>query len=318
MKKDTEVSRLLRAFDKVGKRVHVLGNSETGVVIALDLEGRIFTVLNGEIINRVNFDAVEGQSTRARYLNPGGDGLWPAPEGTALGYQYVTGEWRIAPGLRSARYLVAKSTEDSVTIVAEVDLINNQGVGIPTLFKREIHIEPDREAITVNVIESITYIGHKPLVESDCLLAPWSLCQFNCGPGCEVIFPCRDKTSVWDLYYQETNTSLIWEQGICRALTSGTHRYQIAIGEEVPWIEFRDSRRGLVVHRKADPLPSGHSYIDIRDVLPDILPDSKGVRYSVYNDNSGFMEIEAVGGCPKIILPDTELKVVVSSRFMKM
>jgi hypothetical protein len=318
MEKRTGTMQMLEAFDMAGKRIHVLGNSETGVIVALDMEGRLFTVLNGEVLNRVNFEAIKGQSTRNQYLNPGGDGLWPAPEGTTLGYQYVTGEWRVAPGLRSARYLVAESAEDSVTIIAEVDIINNQGVGIPTLFRRQIHIEPDRGEITVNVIESITYIGRKPLSGSDCLLAPWSLCQFDCGPGCEVIFPCKDETAVWDLYDQENKTSLIWEQDICRALTNGTHRYQIAIGEAVPWIEFRDPRRGLVVHRKADPLPSGHSFIDIRDVSPDIPPDSKGVRYSVYSDNSGFMEIEAVGGYPGVILPDTELKVAVSSRFIKM
>lgn len=318
MGKRTESIQMLEAFDKAGKRVHIVGNSECGVIVALDMEGRLFTVLNGEVLNRVNFDAIKGQSTRNQYLNPGGDGLWPAPEGTTLGYQYVTGEWRVTPGLRSARYLVSEWGENSATVVAEVDIINNQGLGIPTLFKRQIHIEPDKREITVNGIESITYIGRKPLSGSDCLLAPWSLCQFDCGPGCEVIFPCTDETAVWDLYDQENNTSLIWEQGICRALTNGMHRYQIAFGEEVPWIEFRDPRRGLVVHRKAGPLPSGHSFIDIRDASPDIPPDSKGVRYSVYSDNSGFMEIEAVGGCPGIILPDTELKIAVSSRFIKM
>lgn len=311
-----KATELLSAFAQAGKMTHLVGNLHVGVIVALDMEGRLFTVLNGEVLNRVNFDAIKGQSTRNQYLNPGGDGLWPAPEGTTLGYQYATGEWRVAPGLRSARYLVAESTEYSVTIVAEVDLINNQGVGIPALFRRQIRIEPDRREITVNVIESITYIGRKPLSGSDCLLAPWSLCQFDCGPGCEVIFPCKDKTSVWDLYDQENNTSLIWEQGICRALTNGTHRYQIAIGEEIPWIEFSDPRRGLVVRRKAGPLPLGYSFIDIRDASPNILPDSAGVRYSVYSDNSGFMEIEAVGGCPGIILQDTELKVAVSSRFI--
>ena len=82
---------MLEAFDKAGKRVHVLGNHETGVFIALDMEGRIFTVLNGEVLNRVNFDAIKGQSTRAQYLNPGGDGLWPAPEGD--GFRIPVCDW---------------------------------------------------------------------------------------------------------------------------------------------------------------------------------------------------------------------------------
>jgi hypothetical protein len=318
MKKKTESIQMLEAFKKAGKRVHVLGNTETGVIIALDMEGRIFTVLNGEILNRVNFEAINGQSTRILYLNPGGDGLWPAPEGTSLGYQYATGEWRVPPGLRSARYLVTESTETSATITAEVDLINNLGLGVPAIFMRQISIESDQKEITVHVTESINYIGHNPLTGGNYLLAPWTLCQFDCGSGCEVVFPCKDESAVWDLYDQANKTPLIWEQGICIATTNGTYRYQIGIGEEVPWIEFRDPRRNLVVHRKAELPPAGYSYIDIRDASPNLIPDSKGVRYSVYSDDSGFMEIEAVGGCPAIILPGSELKVAVCTRFTKM
>lgn len=310
-----KAKQLLKAFEKAGKRTHLVGNYKTGVIIALDMEGRLFTVLNGEVLNRVNLDAVGGQSTRSQYLNPGGDGLWPSPEGTTLGYEYVTNVWRVPPSLRSARYLVADSTEDSATIVAEVDLINNQGLGVPTLFKRQISIEPDQRRITVNVIESITYIGHKPLSSTDCLLAPWTLCQFDCGPGCEVVFPCVDKFGVWDLYDQVNNTEVILKEGFCRALTNGSQRYQIAIGDEIPWIEFRDSRCGLVVRRQASSLPEGQSYIDIRDASPDVSPRTKGVRYSVYSDTANFMEIEAVGGCPASIHPGTEMSIHVTTRF---
>ena len=316
MQRRIKAKHLLKVFDRTGKRTHLVGNYKTGVIIALDMEGRLFTILDGEVLNRVNLDAVVGQSTSGQYLNPGGDGLWPAPEGTTLGYEYVTGAWRVPPGLRSARYLVADKTEDSSTIIAEVDLINNQGFGIPTLFKRQVSIEPEQRAITVNVIESITYIGHRQLSVTECLLAPWTLCQFDCGPGCEVVFPCLDKSGVWDLYAQGKNTEVIFEEGFCRTLTNGLQRYQIAIGEEIPWIEFHDSRSGMVVQRKAGSLPEGQSYIDIRDVSPDISPARKGVRYSVYSDTAGFMEIEAVGGCPGTIMPDAEMKVQVTTRYI--
>ena len=68
----------------------------------------------------------------------------------------------------------------------------------------------------------------------------------------------------------------------------------------MPWIEFRDPRRGLTVRRQAGPLPAGESYIDIRDAACEVAPARKGVRYSVYSDTAGFMEIEAVGGCPAV------------------
>ena len=310
-----KATQMLKAFGKAGKRVHVVGNLDAGVIVALDMEGRLFTVLDGEVLNRVNPDAIEGESSQKLYLNPGGDGLWPAPEGTSLGYQYSTGAWRVSPGLRAARYRVIRAAKRGAEILAEVDLINCQGRGIPTLFKRRIAVAPGRRSVDVRVVESITYIGHMPLRRADCLLAPWTLCQFNCGPGCEVVFPCAQRASVWDLYDEPSDAQREWHGRLCRTATNGSQRYQIAIGRQVPWIEFRDPRRGLVVRRRAGLLHAGQSYIDTRDAAPDTAPDRKGVRYSVYSDTAGFMEIEAVGGCPPVIQPNTEMSVGVSTRF---
>jgi hypothetical protein len=312
-----QAKQILEAFARAGKQVHVVGDRAAGVIIALDLEGRLFTVLNGEVLNRVNLEAIAGESTQKTYLNPGGDGLWPAPEGTSRGYQYSTGVWRVTPGLRAARYLVIQAAKHSTTVAAEVDLINAQGRGIPALVKRQITLTQGRGSITLRTVESITYIGRAPLRRTDCLLAPWTLCQFDSGPGCEVVFPCTKKASVWDLYDDPSDGQRQWRSPLCRTVTDGSQRYQIAIGAEVPWIEFRDPRRSLVVRRAAGRLPPGHGYIDIRDAAPDVTPARKGVRYSVYSDTAGFMEIEAVGGCPAVIQPNTELSLEVTTRFAR-
>ena len=308
---------MLAAFSKAGKRTHLVGDLKAGVIVALDLEGRLFTVLDGEVLNRVNPEAIAGQSTQTQYLNPGGDGLWAAPEGTALGYQYSTSAWRVTPGLRAARYLVTESAQRSVEVLAEVDLINGQGRGVPTLFKRRITVTPGRRSINVRVVESITYIGRVPLRRSEGLLAPWTLCQFDCGPGCEVAFPCPQKASVWDLYDDPSDAQREWHGRSCRTATNGSQRYQIALDQAVPWIEFRDPRRGLAVRRQAGPLPAGQAYIDIRDAAPSVAPSRKGVRYSVYSDTAGFMEIEAAGGCPPVIQPNTEMSVRVNTQFAR-
>ena len=310
-----KATRVLKAFAAAGKQVHLVGDLNAGVIIALDMEGRLFTVLEGDVLNRVNLDAVAGESTRERYLNPGGDGLWPAPEGTSLGYQYSTGAWRVTPGLRAARYLVTRASERSAEVVAEVDLINAQGRGIPTLFKRQITVTPGRRSVTVRTVESITHIGCTALRRKDCLLAPWTLCQFDSGPDCEVVFPCTSKAAVWDLYDDPSDAQRDWQGSLCRTATNGSQRYQIAIGPEVPWIEFQDPHRGLVVRRAAGPLPASQSCIDIRDAAPDVQPARKGVRYSVYSDTANFMEIEAVGGCPAVIPPSAEMRVGVNTRF---
>jgi len=309
--------RILKVFAQAGKRVHLVGDLRAGVIIALDLEGRLFTVLDGEVLNRVNPDAIAGQSTQQVYLNPGGDGLWPAPEGTSLGYQYSTGAWRVTPGLRAARYLVTKATKCSATVLAEVDLINAQGRGIPTLFKRSVTVTPGAAAVTVRTLESITYIGRAPLRRTECLLAPWTLCQFDSGPACEVVFPSKHKADVWDLYDDPSDAQRQWGTTLCRTATDGSQRYQIAIASRVPWIEWRAPHRELVVRRHAGSLPAGQAYIDIRDAAPHFTPDPRGVRYSVYCDTAGFMEIEAVGGCPAVIQPNTELSLAVTTRFAR-
>lgn len=310
-----KANQLIKMFAKAGKRAVMAGDADAGVIVGLDLEGRWFGVLGGEVLSRVNPEAVLGQCTREQYLNPGGDGLWPAPEGTTLGYEYSAGAWRVPPGLRGARFNVTRCSKRSVTVCAEVDLVNNRGHGIPALFGRQITVVPSRGAMTVRVSESVTYIGRIALRRSEALLAPWSLCQFDCGPGCEVVFPCTRKAAVWDLYAQPSDGQRTWDNGMCHTRTDGSQRYQIAIGAEVPWIELRDPRRGLTVRRTAGPLPQGHSFIDIRDAAPDILPDKRGIRYSVYSDVSGFMEIEAAGGCPTVLNPESVMRVDVSTRF---
>lgn len=313
-----KIEDFLSEFEKAKKRVHVIGTPEAAVVIALDMEGRIFTVLNGEVINKINTDAIKGQSTCNNYLNPGGDVLWPAPEGTTLGYQYSTGNWRVSPSVNSARYLVTGSTDKSAVIAAEIDLINNQGLGFPAIFKRSVYIRSSPDIISVSVAESITYIGDRIVNRSECSLAPWSLCQLNCGSGgCSVVFPCVDKSHVWSLYENEVGSELIWDNNQCNVLTGGTNRFQIGISEKVPYIEFFDPVNGLRVKRESSNLSPYESYIDIRDVQPTIVPDSRGVRYSVYNDNNGFMEIEAVGGCPEIIQKGTEMNVTIITTFAK-
>ena len=98
------LDKLMDLFAAGRRRHHLVGSSECGVVIGLDLEGRLFGVLNGRVLNRVNEAAFLGVCTRENYLNPGGDGLWPAPEGSELGYEYAIGDWRVPPGLTNARF----------------------------------------------------------------------------------------------------------------------------------------------------------------------------------------------------------------------
>jgi len=309
------INELQAAFDQAGKRTHFIGNRKAGVLIALDMEGRLFTVWNGEVINRVNPDAIRFYSDQFNYHNPGGDVLWPAPEGTLMGYQYPTGKWRVAPGIRFARYQVKQTESGRAIVEAEIDLVNNKGIGVATLFGRDIHIAGDENKVIVRVKESVTYIGKKVLHASEAIIAPWTLCQFDTDYRGKVIFPCSDPSELWDLYAETIAGECLLRNEMMEVPADGKKRFQVGLSPSVPWIAFHHIQQGLIVKRTAQQIDPAQSYIDIRDADPSCQPDSRGVRFSIYNDSSGFMEIEAVGGCPDVITPGTVLSVEVETSY---
>ena len=309
------VEELLALFEQGRRRCHLVGGEAAGCVVGLDLEGRLFAVLEGEVLNRVNPEAFARPSTMAEYVNPGGDGLWPAPEGSRLGYEYSTPEWRVPPGLTGARYRVERATDNAALVRAEIDLINASGLGVPTAFERDVTVRSEGGALVLTVTECIEYLGRGPLTASECLLAPWSLAQFDCGSGCAVRFPAAGNAAPWDLY-DPSDEQRALRDGVWHTRTDATGpRYQIGIGEGVDWLEYCDPRRGLRVRRTSGALPAGQAYIDIADRPPDANPAGPGVRFSVYSDPSGFMEVEAAGGCPAVIEPGARMPLVTTTTY---
>jgi len=305
---------LLDLFRRAKKRAVLVGNETQGAIVGLDLEGRLYFVHGGQVISRVNPDAIEGISDRAGYNNPGGDGLWPAPEGTRLGYEYSTGEWEVPIGLVNARFVVTRQTEWAATIEAEVPLINAEMSGFPTVFRREVKVIPG-ETTTMEVIESIEYLGRKTLHSGEFLLAPWSLCQFDWAEGDEFAF-CGS-SEIRDLYTGSTSYRKVQDGRISYAPTT-EKRYQIALGEDVKDIELRLNSKGLRITRHVEPLTDGGRYVDIADAPADVEPLKDGVKYSFYNDPSHFLEIEAVGTCPRELVKGTVLGAKITTCIERM
>ena len=295
------------------RRVNVTGTPENGIIAGLDLEGRLFAVLNGRVLNRVVPSAITNRSNKNGYLNPGGDALWPAPEGTCFGYEYGTGKWRVPPSITGAVWEVVEQSERKSVIRAEIDLVNNRHLGIPCEFERRIEMESNGKSMIQDVTEIIRYIGDRTLTKDEFRLAPWSLCQFDSGEGCNVIVPPPKTTDIWDMY--DPSLSKRGMSGDKYFIDTKTDfRFQLGLGENIPWIEYINGT-DFRVKRYTGPLPPGQSYIDITDAPPEQLPSDEGVKLSIYCDPSGFMEIEACGGCPDILLPGTELSVNVITEF---
>lgn len=296
------------------RRVQVTGTAENGVIAALDLEGRLFTVVNGRVLNRVVPSAIQNRSNRFAYLNPGGDALWPAPEGTCFGYEYGSGQWRVPPSITGAVWELAQQSENKAVIKAEIDLVNNRQHGIPCEFERHIEIDRRGESLIQHVTEIIRYIGYRTLDKGEFSLAPWSLCQFDSGQECKVIMPPPAAEDIRDMYDSSlSHRGISGDKYVVNTQTD--FRFQLELSENVPWIEFicgNDFR----VKRYVGILPPGQRHIDIADVSPEQFPSDFGVKLSVYCDPSGFMEMEACGGCPDTLFPGTELSVKVTTEYV--
>lgn len=305
---------LLDTLNKAFRRSHVIGTPENGIIAALDLEGRLFAVVNGRVLNRVVPSAIIGHSNKNAYLNPGGDALWPAPEGSCLGYEYGTGTWRVPPAITGAVWNLVEQSENKSVIRAEIDLINNCQLGIPCEFERHIEIKHSRESLIQNVTEIIRYIGIKTLRKNEFLLAPWSLCQFDAGQGCKVIMPPPLDEDIRDMYDSSTSQRGMSE-GKYVVDANTDYRFQLGIGENVPWIEYIKGN-DFRVKRYSGALPQGQHYIDIADSPPEQFPSDYGVKLSIYCDPSGFMEIEACGGCPETLVPGAELSVNITTEYI--
>ena len=296
------------------RRSHLTGTLENGVIAALDLEGRLFTVVNNKVISRVVPSAIKNRSNKDTYHNPGGDALWPAPEGTTLGYEYTTGNWRVPPAITGAVWEVISHGNGRSVIRAEIDLVNNLQVGIPCEFERTIEISRQEDCFIQNVTETIRYIGKKTLRKGEFLLAPWSLCQFDSGKKGKVTMPPPNEEDIWDMYGPSgSQRQLI--NGVYVVETGTNDRFQLGLSSKIPWIEYTLENQ-FRVKRYAGELPANQFYIDIADAPPDQLPSSRGVSLSVYCDPSGFMEIEACGGCPVEMKPGTELSVRITTEYV--
>lgn len=296
------------------RRIHVTGTPENGVIAALDLEGRLFTVVNGRVLNRVVASAILNRSNRNAYLNPGGDALWPAPEGTCYGYEYGTGRWRVPPAITGAVWEVVEHSENKAVIRAEIDLVNNRQLGIPCEFERHIEIERSGSSLVQHVTEIIRYIGVRTLKKDEFSLAPWSLCQFDSVPGCKVIMPPLSSADIRDMYDSSlSQRGISGDKYVVNPQTD--FRFQLGLGKNVPWIEFI-SGSDFRVKRTTGSLPAGQRYIDIADAAPDQFPSDFGVNLSIYCDPSGFMEIEACGGCTGLLSHGTELSVNVTTEYV--
>ena len=310
-------NEFLDLMERSRRRAAVAGTLENGIIVGLDLEGRLFTVMNGRVLSRVVSEAILERSDRNRFLNPGGDALWPGPEGTRFGYEYATGVWRVPPSITGAVWLVRQPARPErgtsfLEIEAEVDLVNSLQVGLPVLLRRRIECETQNGILVQRVTETIRYLGTRTLGRDEFLLVPWSLCQFDYGEGSVYRFPLNSKSDRWDFYAPSEKRQKI-EDGICEVAVPTDERFQIGIGENVPCVEyFYPGHFKLTRYIEGD---IDGRFSDIADADSSAMPSDRGTKFSVYCDPSGFTEVEACGGSLDRLEPGYETSVTIVTKF---
>lgn len=297
------IEQLFDICQSNGRTPVMIADGDSAVVAVTGMEGRIFYAYQGELVSLFRPEAaVNISSAKNGYFNPGGDGLWPAPEGTSLGYEYTTGSWRVPAALTSARYEVISNTGNSFEIAAEIDLINNQQLGIPCRFIRKSAIKVENDAAIIEQYDAIEYIGRRELSISEFQLAPWSLSQFDVNERSIARFG-RPNGPVRDLYMPSSEV-LRYAEDTVEMIHDPQNRIQLALPEESRFVELLLPDRNLQITRVSSPLAAGLQPIDIADAPVDVAPVD-AVRFSIYNDPSGFMELEVAGGCPEKLTPGT-------------
>lgn len=301
------IEELVEISSRSGRRPLVISSGNTAVIATLGMEGRLFYARNGEVVSLFRRESAENISTsKTGYLNPGGDGFWPAPEGTRFGYEYSTGSWRVPAAIISAQYDVVSRNADSLEIAAEIDLINNQQLGIPCRFVRKVQVKEIDNVSIIEQYDAIEYIGCCELASGTFSIAPWSLSQFTVDKNTIARFG-DPGTPVRDLY-QPSKDLLTSDGKVVSMKHDDKNRIQLALPEKSSFVELLVPEKNLQITRSSAPLAEGLHAVDIADYPPDADP-ADPVRYSIYNDPSGFMELETVGGCTDDLVPGAVLDV---------
>ena len=294
-----------------GRRPVMISSGNSAVVAVCGMEGRLFYCHDDQLISLFRPEAAENISTsKSGYFNPGGDGLWPAPEGTRFGYEYSTGSWKVPSAVTSAQYEVIAQNSDSLEISAEIDLINNQQLGIPCRFSRKVSLRQDGTATVIEQTDSIEYTGVCELADGTFSIAPWSLSQFRADSSTIARFGDPGE-AIRDLY-MPSKELLSFAGGKVDMKHDPVNRIQLALPETSNFAGLLMPEKNLQIIRTIAPLPEGQFPVDIADYPPDADP-AGAVRLSIYNDPSGFMELETVGGCTAGLLPGTILDMSVTN-----
>ena len=290
----------------VGLEPVVLGQTDCGVVVLPSGEGRIFTVLDGEVVSRVVEPALHAPAP-GEDISAGGDVLWIAPEGTCYGYFYPEGKWRIPPALCGARYHVEEVGRERLRMrTGPLAFKNAEGRRVEVTLGREIRLVPVEDGVAYETTETVEIRGRETFSRDQVRLAPWTLSQYD-ATDASIVTYSAPAHAAWIDVYNPVGDALTVDSGRATLNVDGRRRFQVILAPPADQVALH--RDALVVSRTSLDAGVGHA-IDIRDLDPrSAQEDPFPARMSVFNSDEGFLELEAVGTCPEELAPGTVLSM---------
>jgi hypothetical protein len=273
------------------------------VIIAAGLSGRIFTGRGRQMIHRADISEVINREVDKDYHNSGGLNIWPAPEGGAFGWAYLPdNRWKIQHGIDGQDFQINSAGAGRFLLYKQTVLTNRQGIQLPVVMERDIHIAHQSsgpvqtDSLSVTVRDTFTCAP-----DSRVLIAPWTLEQF----------PAHDNTVTFGVlgkpdhplntaYYDDPAEYLQYRTRGFVFFSRGDRRLQLGLlaASDPRLIGLADlSRELLVIRRVLDPAPET-AYFNIADNDQPGGPWSASDRYSIFNSDpqDRFLELETIGG----------------------
>ncbi len=292
---------LLRAHDTDGVELQC---GQGSLWIPPALGGRIFCGLNGELVHRLDAEALQHPSP-TEYDNLGGNSLWPAPEGGPFAFNYLSenGAWTVQDGIAKSVPQVSLEDDNGVRIEKRIALTNRQGTQLDLNYRRLLWARALHPAAGRLELEGLVYDTldvFEPLGDYDAesaLLAPWSLEQFPGADGIVAFGKVRENDGALNRdFYGDPGKRIAWWPDHFVFRLGGKARHQIGVRVEhgPQCIGALDLGREMLFVRKTQPQQG--TYFNIADNEQPDGPFSTADLYSVFNGGElDFFELETIG-----------------------
>jgi hypothetical protein len=273
------------------------------VMVAPNLQGRIFCHIRGELIHRLDIDRLENPS-RNEFNNLGGNSLWPAPEGGPFAFNYAPGSdaWYVQTGIAEENPSIVQQTATGAEVGKDITLLNRRGTEVKVRFTRSVTVAPEiladapstMAAVAYRTIDSLAPLGaYSP---RDVLLAAWSLEQIAGIEGVTAFGRVEDASKAINAdYYGDPSSRLHCCDGLFLYALGGRDRQQIGIrtASRPAFIGALDTKREILILRHTKEQDG--LYFNIADNEQPQGPYSAADLYSIFNGGElGFYELETI------------------------